>query len=184
MLSKWTKNPEATLPVGLRRLVWNLKYGLLKYPRWQAPDDVVGILVRELKDDSRILDLGCGAGGLLRALRSGGWRGHYCGVDISRQAIVEAADGDTNSSWRVSDIESFSTDETWDAVCFIESINYVDAERAPAILTRFARSLKGAGFMLVRSHDFQKHHAYEELISASGYETLRIDSSLIRISPR
>lgn len=184
MLSKWTRNPEATLPVGLRRLVWNLKYGLLKYPRWQAPDDVVGILLGELGSDARVLDLGCGAGALLRALRAGGWRGHYCGVDISRQAITEARDGDTNSSWHVSDIESFSTDDHWDAVCFIESINYVDADSAPAILARFARSLNPKGFMLVRSHDFQKHRAYEAVISASGYETARIDSSLIRISPR
>lgn len=44
-----------------------------------------------LIDASRIVDLGCGYGALLRFLRQAGYRGHYHGVDLAPEMIAAAS---------------------------------------------------------------------------------------------
>jgi SAM-dependent methyltransferase len=66
---------HATLPTVMKKYAWNLKYGLIGYPRFVAPDDIVQYTVARLRESSSVLDLGCGRGSLLRALRNKGWRG-------------------------------------------------------------------------------------------------------------
>jgi len=59
-----------------------LKYGITGYPQTTAPADIVDYLTKHLRPEDSVLDLGCGRGSLLRGLRSKGWTGKFCGVEI------------------------------------------------------------------------------------------------------
>lgn len=81
---------HTALPTVAKKYAWNLKYGLLGYPHFAAPEDIVRYLSASLPELSSVLDLGCGRGSLQRALRERGWTDDYCGVDISKPGIVDA----------------------------------------------------------------------------------------------
>lgn len=152
---------HAILPVAAKRIAWNLKYSLLKYPVLDAPADSLEYLRARLCDDAYVLELGCGRGSLLRGLRKDGWNGHYCGLDISSRAITDARKcGDQRAAWVVSDIESFRSGFKWDAIVLIESIYYVRLHRAQAVLERLIQMIKPSGFLLIRFHDCEKHREY------------------------
>jgi cyclopropane fatty-acyl-phospholipid synthase-like methyltransferase len=158
-------NLRANVPIFLKKLVWELKYGLQNRTPYSIPEDVVTHLSR-LPNDARILELGCGRGSLLKGLRQAGWHGYYCGVDISAAAIRVASEIEprANSSWIVSDIESFDSDLRWDVIAMIESVYYVKIERVAEVLNRALRMLNAGGYLLVRIHDFSKHHQYLDTI--------------------
>src|SRR5262245_12007419 len=117
---------RAALPVAAKRAAWNIKYGLLKYQHFSAPINTIQYVSSHVNDDSCILELGCGCGSLLPALRKAGCKSHYCGVDISRYAIEYARGyGDHRSAWIISDIEAFGSPFQWNAILLIESIYYL-----------------------------------------------------------
>lgn len=152
---------RSVLPVAVKKVMWDLKYGALGYSMSLAPADAVAELLRNLHDATSILELGCGTGSLLTALRNAGWEGHYCGVDISPRAIKSAQKrSDQKSSWVVSDIETFRSPFRWDAVVLIESIYYINMRELPGVLGRIMASLQEYGILLVRLHDTHRHHEY------------------------
>ena len=172
---------HATLPVFVKRHAWNLKYGLLGYPRFVAPEDALQFLKTGLSDNQNILELGCGRGALLQGLRSAGWLGTYCGVDISARAIRDARKlHDQRSAWSVSAFESFQSQFQWDAVAMIESICYVKLALVPELLTRIMGMLKDEGFLLVRLHDIEKHRAYINEMRRHLPQTEQVDNNLFR----
>ena len=126
---------RAALPIVAKKSIWNLKYGFAGYPQFEAPEDVVHYLLVHSQQTGDLLDLGCGRGSLVRALRRTGWKGHYCGVDISARAIKDALkSGDQRSSWEVSDFESFRSPFQWNTIAMIESIYYLRLEALPGVL--------------------------------------------------
>src|ERR1700693_1100731 len=78
-------NLRANAPTFVKKLIWEIKYGFRNYAMAVAPGEVVSHLSR-LPNHAGILELGCGGGSLLKALRQTGWEGHYCGRDISEAA--------------------------------------------------------------------------------------------------
>lgn len=171
---------RANLPVFAKKWVWNLKYGAGKYAMDSAPTDAISQL-SPLPGKARILELGCGAGSLLRGLRKAGWQGHYCGVDISQRAIHEAEqfEGMGDCSWRVSDIESFVSNEKWDVIAMIESVYYVQIDTVTEVFRRIARMLNPGGYVLLRIHDFVKHCKYIDAINGMGWNVERKDNLLL-----
>jgi len=174
---------RASLPVFAKRLVWNMKYGLLGYPVWPSPSDVIQYLIPRLTENSSILELGCGRGSVLRGLRCAGWAGYYCGVDISKRAMDDARSmADQRSSWIVSDIEGFESPFQWDSIIMIESIYYVKINELPRVLAYLQRRLKRSGFMLFRIHDFQRHREYVDCIQAFFREVRLVDENLLCVA--
>ena len=157
---------RASLPGIAKRAVWNLKYGALAYRLSSAADEMVHYLCDRVSNSSSILDLGCGRGSLLVALREAEWTGHYCGVDISRLALEGAHKlSDQRSSWIVSDIEGFEPQFRYDAIVMNESIYYVNQSRLREVLACLQRALTDSGFLLIRIHDVQKHREYVDAIN-------------------
>lgn len=173
-------NLRANAPTFVKKLIWEIKYGFRDYAMPVAPGDVVSQLSR-LPNHARILELGCGGGSLLKALRQTGWQGHYCGSDISEAAIRGASkiEKNGNSSWVVSDIESFDSDLKWDVIALVESIYYVKVEKVGQILTRAVGMLNADGYLLLRVHDFAKHHEYIDVIRGLGSHVEHKGSLLI-----
>ncbi len=156
---------RAVLPTGAKKYLWNMKYGLLRYPLLDAPEDAVIYLANHLEQRAELLELGCGRGSLVRALRKTGWNGHYCGVDISENAIKDARTfGDQRSSWVVSDFESFQSPFQWNTIAMIESIYYLKLSAVPALLDRLAKMLTENGTLLLRLHDVKEHYEYVETV--------------------
>ena len=173
---------HAVLPTVAKRVVWNLKYGLLKYPTLAAPEDAVYHLCNSLPERTSVLELGCGRGSLLRGLREAGWSGNYCGVDISNRAIAEARKPvDQRSAWVVSDIESFRSPFRWDAIVMIESIYYINLRDLPAVLGRIMEMLSNRGILLIRLHDIEKHRDYIETAERLFPQMEKVAGNLFRL---
>ncbi|MFO8071858.1 MAG: class I SAM-dependent methyltransferase [Polyangia bacterium] len=108
-----------------------------------------------LRSDSRVLDLGCGTGGLSAALarRRGGVR--VTGLDISRRQLARAAQKLERSPARVellrgSMVELPFADETFDGVVASMSLHALERDRRPAAVAEVARVLRPRGrFALV-----------------------------------
>jgi predicted TPR repeat methyltransferase len=174
---------HAALPTVAKKCAWNLKYGLLGYPHFVAPEDIVRYLSARLPELSSLLDLGCGRGSLLRALRGRGWTGNYCGVDISKPAVVDARKHpDHRSSWVVSDFESFRSPFHWDLIAMVDSIYYLELGELPAFLGRTMGMLNQSGVLLLRVHDLGKHREYVEAASALYPGMEKVDNNLFCIT--
>lgn len=173
---------RASLPTIAKKYVWNLKYGFLGYPQFVAPEDVLRYLSTRLSPISTVLDLGCGRGSLLRALREKGWVGNYCGVDISKSPIDDARKlGDQRSSWVVSDFESFRSPFRWDVIAAVESIYYLKIQEFPLFLERTVQLLNPEGTFMIRIHDREKHREYvDELFRL--YPKAESDENLFCVS--
>ncbi|MGO9369731.1 MAG: class I SAM-dependent methyltransferase [Terriglobales bacterium] len=173
---------HATFPTVAKKCVWDLKYGLLGYSQFVAPEDIVHYLYTRRSNICSVLDLGCGRGSLLRALRDIGWTGSYCGVDISKWAINEARKiEDQRSSWVVRDLESFCSPFHWDVIAMVESIYYVRLSDLPRFLNRWLKMLNFDGTPVFRLHDSDKHQEYLETVLRMCPHTMKVDRNLFCI---
>jgi cyclopropane fatty-acyl-phospholipid synthase-like methyltransferase len=170
---------RASLHPFAKKFLWNLKYGILGYPRLMAPGDVLRYFSMQRIANGSLLDLGCGRGSLIQELRKAGWMGCYCGVDISKEAINDARKtADQRCSWVVSDIESFRSSLKWDTIVMVESIYYVRLELIPTLLERLLEMLEEQGALLIRLHDARKFSNYWEMIRQTCPQVEKISDSL------
>lgn len=173
---------HAVLPTPVKKYVWNMKYAVLGYPHFVAPTETVEYLSKQLTSDASVLDLGCGRGSLLWALRAAGWSGSYCGVDISKTAINEARKlADQRSSWIVSDFESFRSPFQWDIVALVESLCYVKRTEIPRYLTTLAEMLVPQGRLVIRLHDLRKFKEYMDEVYRLFPNAEKMGSNLVAI---
>ena len=113
-------------------------------------------------------------GNLRAALRLRGWRGHFIGVDVSKQAIEAARQSeDNNAEWHLSAIEDFPIlNKKVSTICLCESIYYVRVGLVPALLERCRRSLASpGGRIIVRIWHTTRHREYIALLSGLGFES-------------
>jgi 2-polyprenyl-3-methyl-5-hydroxy-6-metoxy-1,4-benzoquinol methylase len=149
-------NVRDRVPRWVKRIVWDFKSSTSQPSI--APYLFVASLTERIDATSAVLDLGCGSGNLLRALRNHDWQGQYCGVDISQRAIDEArATGDPRAEWHVRAIEDFALRGQYDAICFVESIYYIRPLLVSSVLTRCLGHLTPGGGIYVRICDPKRH---------------------------
>jgi hypothetical protein len=161
---RWKGNPaimsaRSSAPVWLKRLVWNIKHAR---PSGECPRSFAELVAARVGNDGSILDIGCGSGSLLVALRKRGWQGRYIGLDISDRAVQAVnALSDSNAEALVSEIEGFSLPPSKvDAICFVESLYYVRAVRVIEVLQRCRGCLNAHGGIYIRMWDVREHEAY------------------------
>ncbi|MBV9573100.1 MAG: class I SAM-dependent methyltransferase [Acidobacteriales bacterium] len=137
------------MPDAIKKILWNRKHKDAPAGAQFCPDDFLELLLSKLKPSSSVLDLGCGSGNLLAALRNRGWQGHYTGVDISDSVIERTKKvGWPNADWVVSSLDDFPALKA-DFACFVESLYYARhpemalqraRECAPVVLVRIVHS--------------------------------------------
>ena len=131
---------------------WNHQYAtgrweVLKAPIENARFDACIALLRRHAAGGRLLEIGCGEALLQRRLAPGDYQ-RLVGVDISDVAISRAqAFADNRVRYLVADMQKLELDETFDAVIFTESINYVP--RRHQLLRKYARFLNEGGVFIV-----------------------------------
>jgi SAM-dependent methyltransferase len=96
------------------------------------------------KVEGRVLDLGCGAGNMAKAIKFYRPDLEVFGVDISKQAIHQAKKEDSQVEFRVGSAEKIPyTDETFNAVLMFDVLEHV--QDPLAVLKEVNRVLKKKG---------------------------------------
>lgn len=162
---------RSSAPLWLKKRVWNHKQRNVRTNPAGTPEDMVRFLAERLEASACLLDLGCGPGHLLAALRTAQWPGHYIGIDISERAIHTARllnDGD--AEFFVGSIENFPfPPRKVDAVTFVESLYYVREDLVSSVLARCRQALIPGGKIHSRMWNLTEHCAYvNQLIKFNG----------------
>lgn len=99
---------------------------------------------------AQVLDLGCGTGALLEALRNAGLEGR--GIDVSPEMAAVAGERLGPGVARVGRLQDVDGRESWDALVSLAfPFNYcADVEEARATLARFHRALRPGGLLLLQ----------------------------------
>jgi 2-polyprenyl-3-methyl-5-hydroxy-6-metoxy-1,4-benzoquinol methylase len=104
-------------------------------------------VLRVLKPDAFILEVGCGPGILMRRLRKVGYA-NYCGVDQSKKAIEQAkVDENETTRFEVADAETFQPLERYDVIVFNEMMFYLANPRKTFL--RYAKHLRQGGVLII-----------------------------------
>lgn len=129
----------------------------------------VDFVRKYVKEGSKVLDVGCGAG-----LSSGMLSKHYkvIGADLSKPVIDYAKKHFTNAKFKVEDASRMSfNNETFDATMacgFIEHISNVDG-----VLNEMLRVTKKNGYVVIVSPSwFSPFRAIKAFLTPRGYETI------------
>jgi SAM-dependent methyltransferase len=159
-------------PTFVKEIVWNWKHRAANIKPQACPHDLVEY-VSKLQANSAVLDLGCGAGNLRAALRKRAWKGHYIGVDVSRQVIETAQKTkDDNAEWYVGALEDFRfPPREVDIICLCESLYYVNSASVPALITRCRHSLAPGGRIVIRIWHTDRHREYIATLAAMGAQS-------------
>jgi ubiquinone/menaquinone biosynthesis C-methylase UbiE len=110
------------------------------YNRWLAR-----ILAEEVPAGASVLDVGCGTGALLDAVRPA--RG--VGVDLSPAMVTRARGRFPRLSFRVGDAEALQADETFDRVMMVDLLEHLGDPRSALASVRRACHAQGRLIVLV-----------------------------------
>lgn len=117
------------------------------------------ILLDELPEDARILDLACGTGQVTGALAEAGY--DVIGIDGSRGMLAYARNNAPGVEFVRADARSFSLEEPVDAVvCLFESLNHImDEAELGRVFENVAEALVDDGVFLL---DMNMAAAYDQ----------------------
>jgi SAM-dependent methyltransferase len=131
---------------------WDEGYRLGRWAFMRELDEaaryaVIAAFVRRLAPSGAVLDVGCGEGLLVDALRPLGYR-RYLGIDVSEAAVSQAKPrADASTAFVAADAEGEPPPGPWDVVVFNESVYYF---RDPlATLRRYESVLATGGAFVV-----------------------------------
>jgi SAM-dependent methyltransferase len=175
-----------------------LEYGLDKAAKLSVGGDfeAIGLLELEtlkyfgLKEDSYVIDVGCGAGRLTVPL-SAFLRGKYLGIDIVPELVAYARRIAKRPDWRFEAAEGLSIpegNEAADFVCFFSVFTHLLHEQSFVYLKDAKRVLKEGGKIIFSFLDFtlpEHWHIFESNIKDIGVDAqplnMFMSKDLIRV---
>jgi 2-polyprenyl-6-hydroxyphenyl methylase/3-demethylubiquinone-9 3-methyltransferase len=106
--------------------------------------------IHRLSDQIHVLDVGCGAGVLMRYLDQS--RVRYRGIDLSPSAVAQARERFPQADLKVADIGDYepTTRERFDALVFNEVLPHVDDPLGS--LTRYLEFLRPDGIAVISTY--------------------------------
>lgn len=150
---------------------WNYLEGMSERSRHMiALGHILG-----LEGQRRVLDVGCGAGGLLELGKHFPLSGYH-GIDISKVAISKARqrfrgmDTGFPIQFEVADFESFTSESRYDVILFNESLSYA---RDPVAILKHCRGLLSPEgvFLISLCYNWWQNPLMDRITSA--YRTLQ-----------
>jgi 2-polyprenyl-3-methyl-5-hydroxy-6-metoxy-1,4-benzoquinol methylase len=160
-----------------------------------------GPILKQLKRNASILDVGCGNGSMLRALEKLGF-GELRGIDISEEQIGIARNSGLNKV-EVADALTFLRDklQTYDAVTCMDLAEHLTKPELVELLSLIAGALKPGGRLFIRtpnmdspwphlyaSGDFTHETLFNstsivQLLESAGFKQIQVYPSLMRVRP-
>ena len=137
-----------------------------------SPLSVIRSVIPSL-EGVRILDIGCGAGGLAKSLAAEGAR--VTGIDPNWEAVLKARDLVPTASFERARVEALPfNDGTFDAVVVVNTLHHVPVDAMDLSLAEAARVTSSSGFLIV----------IEPLAEGTFFEALRIveDETAVRLA--
>ena len=131
---------------------------VLQSHKWRTVENSAQFLVKHLKEDTLLLDAGCGPGNITAGLSRLVPNGKVIGVDSSTKIIQEAQrdfgrDTYSNLSFQVGDIYELEfPDNTFDVVYAHQVLQHL--HEPVSALKEFRRVLKPGGIIAVRDADY------------------------------
>lgn len=109
------------------------------------------VFIPHMKDNFKILDLGCGNGRLLKSLEQSDRKFKYLGLDFSEQLIKEARENHPNARFVVADMaDACFEPETFDMIFMIASFHHLPSRRERLeLLFNINRWLKPGGYLFM-----------------------------------
>lgn len=134
---------------------WSKSYESGRMTGWFTDGQARTIEAFGLKQDSSLLDVGCGTGWAVRQAAELVPDGKACGIDISPGMISRAkeeTEGTLNMEFKVADAESIPYDDnTFDAVMCTNSFHHYSSP--VTALREMRRVLKAEGQLMIRDSD-------------------------------
>ena len=130
-----------------------------------------------IKDDAKVVDLGCGTGKMARRLAKEGYE--VSAVDNSMDMLeVAASEEDDGILYVLQDMVSLELPEKMDAVVSIcDCMNYIlEEEDIKEVFQRVKKYLKGDGIFMF---DMNSHYKYKEILACNTFAEDREDASFI-----
>jgi SAM-dependent methyltransferase len=134
--------------------VWDEQYRSGKWKALGSASEAAHNLVvaaYAASGQERVLDVGCGSGGLVPALQRFGYN-RYLGIDLSAVAVAAAAShARENTAFRVVDGDKLDAADTYDSIVFNETLYYFTDP--VETLRRYQRLLAPGGRFVVSMAD-------------------------------
>jgi ubiquinone/menaquinone biosynthesis C-methylase UbiE len=129
--------------------------------RMQARRVAIAYALSTLTDNSRVLDVGCGVGDVVRMLSSCGHR--YTGLDVSIHSLTIARRANPSCDFLKASVDRLPfLDATFDALVSIEVLEHLPDDRAAAI--EMARVLKPDGLLVISVPNQYYFPSYRQLM--------------------
>ena len=95
----------------------------------------------------RILDVGCGSGGLSNFIEAAGYSGEYVGIDVgNRFQNVNGADIELKRSFIQTDAHNYHPDQPFDMIISFSALEHIDDDKS--LITGFSSMLNSGGIQL------------------------------------
>jgi len=109
------------------------------------------VFIPHIKDNFKILDLGCGNGRLLKSLEQADKKLNYLGVDFSEDLIAQARDNHPKAKFVVADMSDLSFEaNTFDMVFMVASFHHLPTKaQRLELLFKINRWLKPGGLLFM-----------------------------------
>ena len=153
------------------------RYASVQVPGWLTPDPGADAVwaraaLRRLRGwlpadrSAEILDIGCGAGHLLEALRSAGYR-NLRGLDVSPEAVAIART--RHADVHHANLRDYlqETHETFDLICAFDVIEHFRKDEILHVLTLIWKCLNPSGILVLQTPNamspWAAHYRYRDL---------------------
>ncbi len=133
------------------------------------------VFIPYLTDDSKILDLGCGNGRLIKVLENSNKKFSYIGVDFSANLIMQAKQIFPEYEFQVKDMrEAEFPDNSFDLIAIVAAFHHLPTARhREEVMANVYRWLKPSGLLFMTNWNlFQKRyfpHIYNKLLSKRAW---------------
>ena len=125
------------------------------------PWEELQLFIPYLKDNFKILDLGCGNGRLIKILEENNCKIEYTGIDFSTELIKQAQESFPKYTFKVKDMNNIDYEEnSFNMVFMIASFHHLETkEERLELLKKINKWLKPGGYLFMTNwHLFQKKY--------------------------
>lgn len=122
------------------------------------PWEELQVFIPYIKDNFKVLDLGCGNGRLLKVLQESNKKFDYLGVDFADNLIAEAKKQFPDFSFQVADMESLKlAPQSFDMVFLIASFHHLQSKKDRIkVLKNIHQALKPDGLLFMTNWDLRQ----------------------------